>query len=593
MKKLFVLKLCSILFLFSCENESLEIISQASDGEFLGELVEGRLHFNNEQEFKTSIEYVKSLEDIDVEILMYRFYDKGFVPLYPFYQEDDVTKILEFVAKKKKRLGLTSEQVLYRTTNDEVDDDGEVLEQDDDLIGDDYFAALLNFDREIVVDGKLHKYTNEGVFRVDLDKKTDLDTYIIENNITELSTPDPTTLERGLVNVTPTVERYAPQSLSDQCGNETVGIASVPEEQSGGFYNELVLYNDECDNLGGGSSSGGSSSGGSSSGGSSSSPTDHTASMTNYIKDLTPCNTQSGGIFGWNPFGTSRKCFENFSSRYRTKTKYWNESYLIYASIGVKVKHQKKNLWWGAKTTNEAAIVVNQAVFSAEAPFQIPSYASFPIFSSRENRLLFFDGKFYPDVESYYVIQGWTPPHKLKPDTPFSDDIIIQEHIDLPILRNIDDIEIEARELNKLFWEKGVYSGAKNLMNQLRGEDPRRITYLVTTPQKSYIHYVDLTNRKLNTKKIIDKFDESWGGSIGFTFKLGTGGEPSIMETYNEDNGEWVYTYDTPNVWNTGSSSVRVKFDGLTEYETISMDFVGLTRKGDTWKGDRIVYERE
>ena len=577
MKKKILFKLCAILFLFSCENEQLDFDSQSSEDQFLGTLVDGKLHFKNKDEFKISIEYLKSLEDENVETLMYEFYNEGFTPSYPFYNEDDDTRILEFVAKKKKRM-TSSRKISYRKSNDD-----EVLEQDDDLIGDDYFAALLNFDREIVVDGKLHKYTNQGVFRVDLDKKADLDTYISANNINELNTPDPSTIERGLVQVTPTLERYAPYYLIDPCGNETVAIGLAPEEQSGGFYNELIMYPDECDY----GSSGGS-------GGTPAPAPDHTASLNNYIKDLTPCDSQSGGVFGWNPFGTSRKCFENHSSDYRTKTKYWNEGYLFYASIGVKVKHQKKNWWWGAKTTDEVAIVINQAIFSAEAPYQIPSYASFPTLSSRENRLLFFEGRFYPDVESYYVLQGWVPPHQLKPSTPFSDDIIIQEYIDLPILRDLDDIEIEAREINKLFWEKGVYNGAKNLMNQLKGEDPKKITYIVTTPQKSYIQYVDLTNRKLNTKKIVDLFDESWGGQIGFTFKLrDTGGPTSILETYNEDNGEWTYTYDEPNIWNTTTSSVKVKFDGLTDYETISMDFVGLTRRGNGWKGSRIVYTKD
>ena len=412
MKRTYFLKLFLIVFLFSCENEVVDIdnISPADENVILASLVDGRLHFNNKEEFKTSIEYMKSLEDSEVEALMYSFYNDGFEPLYPFYNEDDEKRILKFIEKKKERLQ-SSQQILFRssTTSDESDDDPDDIEPDDDLIGDDYFAALLNFDREIVVEGQLHKYTHEGVFRVELSKKTDLDTYIIENDITDFSAPDPTTIERGLVQVTPTVERYAPEFLSNQCGGSTdVIIAEAPQEP--GFYNEIVV--DDC-SYGGGSGSG--TSGGS---GSTTSTPDHTLSMNNYIKNLTPCDSQSGGIFGWNPFGVSRKCFEYHSSDYRAKTKYWNEDLLFYASIGVKVKHQKKRWWWGTKRTDEVALVINQAIFTKEPSYQIPDYASFPTFSSPNNRVLFFDGEFYPDVESYYIIQGWTPPEDEKPSTP-------------------------------------------------------------------------------------------------------------------------------------------------------------------------------
>ena len=68
--------------------------------------------------------------------------------------------------------------------------------------------------------------------------------------------------------------------------------------------------------------------------------------------------------------------------------------------------------------------------------------------------------------------------------------------------RNIDDIEIEAEEINKLFWEQGVWNGIKTLMNRYN-DNPRKMTYIVTTPQKVYVNYVDLTERKLNTKKIV------------------------------------------------------------------------------------------
>lgn len=582
MKKIYFLKLLLLLFVFSCENELVELNDQqseiANDDAFKATLVDGRFHFHNVEDVKTSVDYIKTLSDEAIESLMYKFYEQGFEPLYPFYNENDEIRIAEFVVKKQKRND--SRNVQYKVAT-ESDDDLSDIEIDDDLIGDDNFAGVLNFEREVVVNGKLHKYTHEGVFRVDLDKKNQLYTYIVQNNINELNIPDPNMLTRGLIQLTPTIERFAPEYVSGGCGNEQYQP------------NELIMhYNDFVEGGCGGSG------GGYGGGGSSSPPTDHTASLKNYLKDLMPCDYQNGGVFGWNPFGTSKKCFSYHSNEHRVKTKYWNENLLVYNSIGVKVKHQRKHsalfaTWWAAKTTDEVAVVINQAIFTTTAPDQIPNYSGFPTASSAQNRLFFYGGKYYASPQSAIsVLQGWSPPSGIVPTTPFQDDIIVQEYIDLPILRNINDIEIEAKEINKLFWEKGVWEGAKSIFQGLTGEQPVRVTYLVTTPQKVYIHYVDLTHRKLNDKKIVKTLDYDWGGQVKFTLKFGSNGDPTAnLSEWIDEN--WCCYNPAGNVWDNVSSSVSFKKTGLTEFETISMDFVGLTRHGNTWKGSRILYQKD
>lgn len=556
MKKIYLFNLLMIMILVSCSDEPVDIVTNSVNlAEIKASLVDGRLHFENKEDFKTSIEYLKSLEDEEVETIMYSFYNDGFEPLYPFYKESDEVRIKNFVDKKVKRTRPSG--ALYRTTTEDDDPDAYV-EPDDDLISDDYFAGLLNFDREIVVDGKLHKYTNEGVFRVELSLKADLDTYIADNNITELNYPDPDTIEKGLVQVTPTVERYTRLQYYDPCN----------------YFTEPGLGDDVLNDCYGG---GGYSGGGSSGSGTTSTP-DHTETMKNYMKNLEPCDTQNGGIFGWNPFGTSKKCFSYHNSDHRVKTKYWNEDLLFYASIGVKVKHQKKGWWWYAKTTDEVALVINQAIFAVTYPNQIPNYNALPTFSSNNQRLYYYNGKFYDNFSaSYAVATGWTPTNdNLVPKTPFSEDIIVQEYIDLPILRNIDDIEIEAKEINKLFWEQGVWNGIKTLMNRFNDE-PRKMTYIVTTPQKVYVNYVDLTQRQLNTKKILNTLDYDWGGEISIKWGI-------------DGNGNWTSNI---NDWSNPLTYLEAfDFTELTDFETLSMDFVGMTRRGSGWKGSRIVYQK-
>ena len=167
--KNYLFKLLMLIVLVSCSNDPLRIATNSiNSAEIKASLMDGRLHFESKEDFKTSIKYLKSLEDHEVETIMYSFYNDGFEPLYPFYKEDDEVRINKFIDKKIERSRTSVD--LYRTTTEDNDSDSYV-EADDNLIADDYFASLLNFNREIVVDGKLHKYTNHGMFIVKLSLK--------------------------------------------------------------------------------------------------------------------------------------------------------------------------------------------------------------------------------------------------------------------------------------------------------------------------------------------------------------------------------------------------------------------------------------
>jgi len=106
MKKIYLLKVLILMVVVSCSNEPIEKIKQettyVNTEEIKATLVDGRLQFDNKVDFKTSIEYMKSLNDDELENLMYTFYNEGFEPLYPFYNENDEERIREFVDKKNE-----------------------------------------------------------------------------------------------------------------------------------------------------------------------------------------------------------------------------------------------------------------------------------------------------------------------------------------------------------------------------------------------------------------------------------------------------------------------------------------------------------
>lgn len=575
MKKKTLINLFLLLFITACTNRTDDLKRVLhSSAQIKATLNDGRLHFTSEQDLKTTIEHMKSLEDREVENLMYDFYKKDFAPLYPFYRESDEERISQFVKQKQEKLQYSNS--LRGGDNNQLLEDID-FENDDDLIHDDYFASLLNDEREIVVGGKLYKYTHNGAYIVALKNQADLKKHLSNIRFDKSVAPDPKSLQRGLIQVTPTVQRFAPPQKS----NKSI-LDLLKANQAASTKNQIgkpdPIFDDSYDYDFGDPISAGSSgsSGSSSGGGSNGSIIDHTNSMLAYVRTLEPCHQQNAWISG--AFGLTKKCYSYHSSKHRVKTKLWNQNFGIYTSLGVKVKHQKKRkfLGWGAKKTDEVALIINEAIFSKKLPNQTAPESALQMSPPGNHRLYHYGNRVY-DRPVQIPYSMWGSPTNAIPQTPFSEDIIVQEAVDLPILRNIDDITIEARELNKLFWEQGVWENAKRVFKSITGETPKRVTYLLTTPQKSYIYYADLSTRRGNTKKIKHKFDDDWGGEIKISFGV-------------DGQGNWTTSWDDfklTDVFNIFS------FTNLTEYEFISLDFVGLTRRGNSWKGSKMVFKAD
>lgn len=49
-------------------------------------------------------------------------------------------------------------------------------------------------------------------------------------------------------------------------------------------------------------------------------------------------------------FGPSKKCIDKFASDRRIKTRAWNQNFLVYSSVGIRTKTQKRTLgvWWAS-----------------------------------------------------------------------------------------------------------------------------------------------------------------------------------------------------------------------------------------------------
>lgn len=322
-----------------------------------------------------------------------------------------------------------------------------------------------------------------------------------------------------------------------------------------GIYETIDDYfNSECYYSGGGGSTGG---------GSSTPPADHTQSLVNLIDNLEACNTLNGFLnSGFGLFGVSRKCYANFDSKYRTKTKYWKENYLIWNSIGVKVKHQKKG-WtglWAAKSTDEVALSISQASF--KYTMNIPNFPQM----YAPQKLYFFDGKIFNSQTQIinYQNQYQKPPF---PEVPFVSEVIVTEWID-----DTFGYQMSVDKMREHFYQ-GIWQGAKSIVQSYKNRQPKNVTHIVYTPTKILINYVDLEKRQLNTKKIVNRLDYNFG--IGFKFNV-----------YVDAQGH--YSTNLGNFANNPLGFISIPH--LYDYDDVKMDFVGASRRGNTWKGSRIVY---
>ena len=161
-----------ILVFSSCEKHDISELNDEQQVSANIELVDGILSFADKDVLSNHINALKQMSDLEKEKEFSPYYEKGFKPLFPHYNENDISRLQEFATGKINRLEKrrASKKSQSRIIPTELDDDGEWVEEfDDDLISDDDYSALLNDEREIIVRDTLYKYTYAGMFSVHKD----------------------------------------------------------------------------------------------------------------------------------------------------------------------------------------------------------------------------------------------------------------------------------------------------------------------------------------------------------------------------------------------------------------------------------------
>ena len=229
----------------------------------------------------------------------------------------------------------------------------------------------------------MYIYTTEGVFKTKIQYENEVKDLIRkyqENGVVRRGGKNPNNL--------PEIGDH--HICRSNTGNQSFDLFSQQKLVTTQLTENIELIQvDPCGNPGGGSTGGGS--GGSGGGGSGTSNTKKYPLDKKY--ELGTCVVKDESI--WQQiFGAAETCNDYFSNNRRVKTKFWNQNYLIYSSIGVKVKHQKKN--WGIWDASSATDFVELGINYASWTYKYESTELDRIYNSfAKNTLIKYKGKTY------------------------------------------------------------------------------------------------------------------------------------------------------------------------------------------------------
>jgi len=238
----------------------------------------------------------------------------GYTSLRPVVTEENLESIQQRYGKMAKGRS--------------IDESQEVT----DYIGDDVFAAILNEEGLVQVGDSIYKYTPIGLFFVHESKLDYLNEFLLEligeqSNARSLRPLEPC----------PILADYNIQ------GGQVTSI-----DPDINYYSAI----DPCSGGGGGSPSPNPTP--------TPTPTPTPNLIADFVNSLSPCNTFNGWA-NW-LFGESRICIDNFTDRSRVRTKFWNQDYLLWRSVGIKVKHQFRQFGiWYSSSIDEMQIGIRSA----------------------------------------------------------------------------------------------------------------------------------------------------------------------------------------------------------------------------------------
>ena len=375
----------------------------------------------------------------------------------------------------------------------------EHLDDLEDIIGDDTFAAFLNSDAEILVANEIYKYTDVGLFIADEEKYNLLLNLLNEKNISNDLT------------IQTTVE--AKEVILNQYPND--GLTEINSDIS--YFKMYYQYQDDIND---GSSPGGSSSYTPTPG----SPASTDPSYNVFLNSLSNC-TPDSGLFS-NLFGENNVCTDQYQNRRRVKTKAINYNYFLVYHLGVKCVHQYKGNFgiWRVEAIDEIRLVVEAAQFQ----YDLDALTGMTIVNNQtRERQYFMNNQRILYSPNTMIFPNWGAPSTTYYNLTslpkvFVNDLSFEffgtgwDWLDSEIQNGIDS-NLKASKLNAYFYNE-LYSEVKSQLQTALGSStlpPANRTFAAKFPQQGkLILQKSVVARGFNHGVQKRTFD--WGAEFSF-----------------------------------------------------------------------------
>ena len=485
MKKL-LLSVAVFGFLVSCTKEN-SSMSLSRDIELdmpvlTGIVSDGILVFDSEYDLSQTVDALNNNDS----------YSLALVPATKADNAEDFVSLRQSLIEKGLRQFSDEELRIIKQ-------EGLEYEPIDSLITDPYLASVLNADREIIIKNKVFKFVEKGVLQTAFDKREILkgfDKLELPDDITEGETvyvaPDVklTVIEyKKLVEVNTDVIIQGNESglviaFSEEDDSFTIGggdslpLVCVPEvrykDGNLTLANDVVIKND------------------------------------NIRKIKYDMKESDAGFLGnlWSSiWGTNVVAYNNFSDRERMALSMFSQDYVIYRSVGMKIRMQKRTLgiWW-VKPASE--LRYGWTAMECEYEFNNNPFANIP--------------------EFLYGLQRPKLPSNMSKKFPFSDDKIVLWNV--PII----DYDLTTGDMNNLL--NAALNESLDLIERWVKKNPedadkkRGIFAVPDDLSKMYVVFPQGEETLYNTGKQKVEWDARWLDgtyTFGFSFTNGTFGSVS------------------------------------------------------------------
>lgn len=531
------------IFTFSCEDELIER-NTSQDINGIAKIKDGRLWFQSKEEFSKTFQSLANASEDELYNYFQPLYEKGFYSLRPIVTEKNEEFLYNHYIKIIKNAPLL--RTSNRNSEDSEDGVFDYLDDLEDIIGDDVFSAFLNNEAEILVESKIYKYTDVGLFISNEDKYNILQDYLDIKNISkEIEIP---TLESAQIIF------YNEVPCGGTGSSQTYQLTANLE-----FFSETP-----CNGTGGYSGTGGTYT--PAPGSTASSDPSYNA----FLNNLGQCTPHSG-LFG-NLFGDNNVCIDKYERRRRVKTKAFNYNYFLVYHLGVKCVHQYKGWtgFWRTEATDEIRLVVEAAQFEYDLNALTGNTA---INNLTKERIYFMNNqKAIFTGPNNITITQWGQPivsyQNLNSLPPiFQDGLSFEffstgwDWLDNEIQNGIDS-NLKASKLNEYFYN-GLYSTVTSQLQTAFGSSvtpPANRTFVAKFPEQG--------------KLIFQKSVLNQGFGIGIRQKTFDWGAEFSFNASTSGNSGWRMSGGAGNIL-VRPTNFRVKI-------------IGAARRGGAWHGSKF-----